>query len=597
MCYVEQIAGNIKLLECQIPDVSPYDATIKHLVKVYEKLRCSTRDRLSTYTQGNVLMLDKDNEIVSENISCCYRPFYRPLIAKNDNEIRYYNTCVQFDTSATIREEFIAVECSIGKKVIYKNFHSFIHDKPRVETRCQMIRNVLKKEDFYSVMIIGIDSVSRLNMHRQLSKTLDYLKKKMDGIEMFGYNKVGENTFPNLVPLLSGYHEKELSFCKKNDRGVIDECPSLWKKFKEFGYRTLYAEDTPHISTFNYVKPGFRKQPTDYYFRPFILEAEKHIGWKKSANCHQCVGSISETEAVLSWLESFARQFENRSYFSFAWINSLTHDFLNYGSYGDSYYEEFFQRLHQSEKLKNTVVIFMSDHGMRWGSIRKTYIGRLEERLPILLISFPPSFRLKYPKLVENVRINAYRLTTPFDLFATLNNLLNANESSLDAKYWSVPSRIVSKYVQRAHSLFTPISKNRSCIEASIQEHLCTCQQSRKISVDDKEVVDVADYLLTTINYNLRDYSDCARLVRDEIVSARIRAPTKYLRATKEYDIFDYLVAFKTVPGNGLFEATVRFVPKNHTHVLLGDISRVNMYNNQSSCVQDANIRKYCYCE
>lgn len=588
--------------ECQIPDVNPYDLTVKQFVKTYETLNCSKQYPPLTHTVGNQLILDIHllngiQKAINNNVTCCYKPFYRPFETKNDNEIRYHKACVKFTDKIIIKEEFIMIECSLNKTIIYKNFHCFIHDKPKVEMRNAKIEKVIKKQNLYSVMIIGVDSVSRLNMHRQFPKTMDYLKNNMSAIEMFGYNKVGDNTFPNLVPLLSGFHEKELNFCRKGDSDVMDKCPLLWNKFQEFGYRTFYAEDTPHISTFNYLKPGFHKQPTDYYFRPFILAAEDAIGSNKSGNCHLCIGHISETEAILSWLEPFVKHFNNRPYFSFAWINSLTHDYLNHGSLGDIFYAKLFERLHSAGDLKNTIVIFMSDHGMRWGSIRDTYIGRLEERLPALLISFPPSFIKKYSNLVENVKINAFRLTTPFDLFATLKNILSIENDTLLMENWFVPSEMAPNYFKRALSLFNTIAKNRTCDEASIEEHWCTCQQSEKISVHDKEVIHIADYLITVLNNKLKIHTDCAKLVKDKITGARLRAPTKHLKASKEYDIFDYTVSVRTEPGSGVFEGTVRFVPKNHTHVLLGDISRLNLYGNQSYCIKNANLRKYCYCK
>lgn len=55
--------------------------------------------------------------------------------------------------------------------------------------------------------------------------------------------------------------------------------------------------------------------------------------------------------------------------------------------------------------LKNTVVIYFSDHGARKGDILSTYIGKLEERLPAMFISFPSWFRTRYPQVcvVNNI--------------------------------------------------------------------------------------------------------------------------------------------------------------------------------------------------
>jgi hypothetical protein len=45
--------------------------------------------------------------------------------------------------------------------------------------------------------------------------------------------------------------------------------------------------------------------------------------------------------------------------------------------------------------LNKTVLIFLSDHGIRFGAIRKTSVGKLEERLPFMFLIFPDWFLKK----------------------------------------------------------------------------------------------------------------------------------------------------------------------------------------------------------
>lgn len=42
------------------------------------------------------------------------------------------------------------------------------------------------------------------------------------------------------------------------------------KRFSNFGFATAYAEDWSQITTFNYLKKGFKEKPTDYYFKPYM---------------------------------------------------------------------------------------------------------------------------------------------------------------------------------------------------------------------------------------------------------------------------------------------------------------------------------------
>jgi len=54
------------------------------------------------------------------------------------------------------------------------------------------------------VAVIGIDSISRLNFMRQMVKSYNFINKEMSGDVMHGFTKVGENTFPNVIPMLTG---------------------------------------------------------------------------------------------------------------------------------------------------------------------------------------------------------------------------------------------------------------------------------------------------------------------------------------------------------------------------------------------------------
>ena len=58
--------------------------------------------------------------------------------------------------------------------------------------------------------------------------------------------------------------------CYPNRTTNLDECPLIWKEFAKRGYATVYMEDEPEFSTFNYLKAGFFNKPTDYYLRPYI---------------------------------------------------------------------------------------------------------------------------------------------------------------------------------------------------------------------------------------------------------------------------------------------------------------------------------------
>jgi hypothetical protein len=57
------------------------------------------------------------------------------------------------------------------------------------------------------------------------------------------------------------------------------------------------------------------------------------------------------------------------------------------------------------------------------------------------------------------------------------------------------------------------------------------------------------------------------------------------------------ILAIETLPSKGIFEATVQYEGESNMKVL-GEISRINRYNNQSACIPDIKdtLKLYCLC-
>ncbi|KAK6018642.1 hypothetical protein OSTOST_15765, partial [Ostertagia ostertagi] len=74
-------------------------------------------------------------------------------------------------------------------------------------------------------------------------------------------------------------------------------------------------------------------------------------------------------------------------------------------------------------KLDDSFVIFMGDHGLRRTDITRTKLGSLEINNPMFSMSVPKSLR-ENTDVLSILRENAARLQTPYDIRATLLDLL-----------------------------------------------------------------------------------------------------------------------------------------------------------------------------
>jgi membrane-anchored protein YejM (alkaline phosphatase superfamily) len=102
----------------------------------------------------------------------------------------------------------------------------------------------------------------------------------------------------------------------------------------------------------------------------------------------------------------------------------LTHHNLNKVGFADPIIVKLFTKLFNQNLLSNTILIFFSEHGLRFGPIRETLIGKVEKRPPFMHLYIPEKWRNKYN---NNLAINQNRVTTPFDIDATLIHIIRGN--------------------------------------------------------------------------------------------------------------------------------------------------------------------------
>ncbi|XP_057671812.1 uncharacterized protein LOC130903615 isoform X1 [Diorhabda carinulata] len=567
---------------CKIPYMDPFDQSIREYITSMKLPKCNEgkpplfeSNLTSIYVLNSSLSYYQLDD--TTRLDCCYSPFFRqePEGNESDNKI-IVRDCRYFNDSVDIKEEFIQVTCKYDNTTIYEDTFAFVPIKNKIQAKSKSMK----------VLVIGLDAVSRLNLHRQMPKTVSYLKD-IEAVELLGYNKVGDNTFPNLIPVLTGFSEKELvENCWPTTEDRFDNCTFIWDIYRDANHLTAYGEDSSWMGLFNYQRRGFKKQSTDYAYNYFNRYSESKIGNTKSMNVQDCEGGRFVFRDLLSYIKNFViTMVDNKlPYFGFFWGAALSHDILNKPKLGDEDYRNFFKELFENHYLDNTFVFFISDHGIRWGDIRQTFQGRMEERLPFVLAVLPKNFRKKYSLHYNNLKLNSKRLTTPFDLHETLLDILKLS--------WKLEDHHGSN---RGISWFKEISPLRTCEDAGIESHWCTCQQSVEIPTNNSRVEKAAKAAVDHINGLLKGYAQCARLALNKISDARLMTHTSQINGSNM--ISDYMLTLDVSPSEAVFEVTVRYIEKAKTFEIIGTISRLNLYGKQSTCITDFHLKLYCYCE
>lgn len=319
------------------------------------------------------------------------------------------------------------------------------------------------------------------------------------------------------MAILSGYNTTTIEkVCNPEIVGQIAKCPLIWDDFRKTGYVTSHGEDEPSMGTFNGdTKGGFLTPPVDYYLRPYMLAAEELLPIKHK-NFMNCLGSGESAAFIYDYAVDFATQFKKDASFSLFWTNSFSHNALDDPTVMDDKIYKYIRTFEERGILNESMIVLLSDHGMRYGKITELVDGYIEERLPFLHIWLPPWFRNQHPAFVEALKINRNRLINPYDVHMTRKHILKlSNPDTVYAPLSSCP---------KCQSLFTEVPWNRTCEEASIDAFWCTCQTYHECNKSEEIVKDAVESILDKFNQILRKYDEnnlCAELRLKEVLEAR----------------------------------------------------------------------------
>ncbi|EPB76550.1 hypothetical protein ANCCEY_04329 [Ancylostoma ceylanicum] len=384
---------------------------------------------------------------------------------------------------------------------------------------------------------------------------------------------------------------------------VDDVYPFIWSNFSSAGYVTLYGEDAFAIGTFTYRLKGFRNQPTDHYLRTIFKEYEKIGG--------NCLGSEPLHKTWFRYSREFMQVYKDVPRFLLMHQGLLSHDDINLVEVEDEDLANTLLEMHKSGELDDALVIVMADHGHRFAKLRETHQGQLEERLPFFAISLPKKFRHTEHgmKMYANLMKNKDRLTTPFDIHATLMDILHIPKDLTTVQDTS----------KRSLSLFRPIPDDRTCAQAGVDAHWCTCLnwQDAMGTAEDKEISQqLALAIVGVINKQLKDVLHlCAKLSLKELLDAKKLVPNEGLlkyKNVKDKDGFvpdlsgntktafaHYQIKLRTTPGNAIYEVTLfyNFITKE-VHIDLSSISHPNKFGDAPHCIINQNyfLATFCVC-
>lgn len=192
------------------------------------------------------------------------------------------------------------------------------------------------------------------------------------------FNKVGYNSFSCQVPMFLGkrYGNEQSDMQSEvisDENTYYDKWQFIWKLFAEKGYATSFNEDMPSFGLFHYLTKGFMEKPFDYYYHFFWIEVTKGI----SGQDWSCFGNTHRARITIDLTKRHVISMKDKLQFIYSTLSELPHDTDNEIERVDEDLVKFWTELHEHGYLNKTMVVFASDHGIRYGSLRKTAVGKV----------------------------------------------------------------------------------------------------------------------------------------------------------------------------------------------------------------------------
>ena len=467
---------------------------------------------------------------------------------------------------------------------IYSNILIYVPKIPRIP----------RKPNQYSMHILIIDALSKLNFKRSFPKT-SAVMQSLNGLLFEGFTRVGKNSYPNVMALLSGEtggiwpedlpNRTTMYFLDKERQPIL---PYI---LRDHGYLTFHMEDAQTMGDFNRKGVvGFKEQPADIYYRgPFLAIVWANLGLLRNSligasDCYACLQEKMQHKHQLPVIQDFIDMYKNTPSFAYVHLNEYSHNDLNMAKHYDDDLAKMIQYLNDSSALKDTFFMLMGDHGFQRSEppFIFTKQGMTEMNMPAFYLVPPENFSIDQKEKYENLIKHSTALTSAFDVNQMMREILSlgTNKSLKD---------IFQGFEAHGKSLFATMN-NRTCEEAEIPLEYCNCLDGvTSLNEKDQNLVNLGKSLLADLNTHLKNQKYCSKINLKDIKNASLKKFNSALL------LVFHLYAHER---GGIFEAHILCKGSDNNSCKI-HLNRLDWYSKTSGCVPEnlSSLNPYCICD
>ena len=274
-----------------------------------------------------------------------------------------------------------------------------------------------------NVLIIYMDSVSRVNALRKLKKTLKFFEQfisykgghnpnfpndNFHSFQFFKYHTFQGLTFANFIKLFYGNLANVSDFKRIN------------KYYKENGYVTSYAIDDCNKDN---TRSKHNLTDEEMYDHQLLLCDPNKFSINNSIK--RCLYGNLNAYYLCEYIEQFWRKYKNNRKYSLIVINDGHEGTLEVLKYTDDILYNFLNNLFNDNLLKDSTIFLLSDHGCAMPAVY--YINeffQIEKELPMLYMIINDIKSKNYNQQYFYIHENQQTFITAYDIYNTIGNII-----------------------------------------------------------------------------------------------------------------------------------------------------------------------------
>eukprot|EP00092_Neocalanus_flemingeri_P031328 GFUD01034024.1.p1 GENE.GFUD01034024.1~~GFUD01034024.1.p1 ORF type:complete len:665 (-),score=137.74 GFUD01034024.1:75-2069(-) len=588
---------------CTLPKLNPWDPSILSHVSPVPEVSCSTSQVSLLYTRLNNLFLNKTvlNQLGYDrsSVRCGYR--YMQLV--DSDTYKFLDESLLSGYSVELSGQYTSIwaRCILSRWSWLDStlalpeyilqwmgvevYHNILLYVPRLN------KTLDKEKDKYSVVTLIIDGLSQLNLIRSLPLTKSYLDS-LGGLLFKGQHKVGHNSYPNVMALLSGETGGNWPAEWPNRTGIyyLDDHrqPLLPRVYQKHGYVTMMLEDLQLYGAFNREgKIGFRNPPAMVYYRAaFWAMIKEEWGYLRNRlvgkfGAYACLQEQLLHVPQFQTIKDFIETYSEEPSFSHIHLTEYLHNDLNMAKLYDRDLLDMLRYLVTTGAVNNTFFMILGDHGFQRAEdpFILTDQGRVENNMPAFYLLPPANLKEKKRDIYDNLVRNSQKLTSFYDINQMLRDILAAGVGKSSEE-------LFSDFEGHGTSLFTELA-DRTCQEAEIPEDYCSCTDG-VVKLSPSSVRPLAVAILKDTDQFVSSLERCQMLQLNQVKEAMAKV-------TDQQVFFSIQIEVK--PHNALFEASFSFSLEQR-NLDSSKLTRLDWYSDTSQCVPDQlqYLKPYCIC-